>query len=76
MRKGKYIPEGIDFCHIMPTAFLNTWGMKYNTQLVLAHLVEQDKEYANFFIDAPNSSNFGIRLEGKVDGTDLPKYSD
>ena len=43
MRKGKYIPDGIDFCHIMPTAFLNTWGMKYNTQLVLAHLVEQDK---------------------------------
>ena len=34
------------------------------------------EEYANFFIDAPNSSNFGIRLEGKVDGTDLPKYSD
>ena len=34
------------------------------------------EEYANFFIDAPNSSNFGIRLEGKVDGTDLPRYSD
>ena len=49
MRKGKYIPDGIDFCHIMPTAYLDTWGRKYNTQLVLAHLVEQDEEYKEFF---------------------------
>ena len=39
----------IDFCHIMPTAFLNTYAQKYNTQLVLAHLVEEDEHYANFF---------------------------
>ena len=39
----------IDFCHIMPTAFLNTYAQKYNTQLVLAHLVEEDENYANFF---------------------------
>lgn len=32
-------------------------------------------EYANFFIDTPGSNNFGMGLEGKVDGTDLPKYS-
>jgi hypothetical protein len=41
--------SGIDFCHIMPTAFLPRWATKYNTQLVLAHLVEQDEMYANFF---------------------------
>ena len=39
----------IDFCHIMPTAFLNTYANKYKTQLVLAHLVEEDEHYANFF---------------------------
>ena len=41
--------SGIDFCHIMPTAFLHKWASKYNTQLVLAHLVEQDEIYTNFF---------------------------
>ena len=33
----------------MPTAFLNTYANKYKTQLVLAHLVEEDEHYANFF---------------------------
>ena len=39
----------IDFCHIMPTAFLNTYVNKYKTQLVLAHLVEEDEQYKEFF---------------------------
>ena len=39
----------IDFCHIMPTAFLNTYANKYKTQLILAHLVEEDEHYRNFF---------------------------
>ena len=41
--------EGIRFCHIMPTAFLDTYAKKYKTQLVLAHLVEEDEEYKEFF---------------------------
>jgi len=36
-------------------------------------------EYANFFIDAPDSNNFGMRLDGKSfynnQARDLPKYS-
>ena len=33
----------------MPTAFLNTYANKYKTQLILAHLVEEDEHYRNFF---------------------------
>ena len=33
----------------MPTAFLNTYANKYKTQLILAHLVEEDEQYRNFF---------------------------
>ena len=33
----------------MPTAFLDTYAKKYKTQLVLAHLVEEDEEYKEFF---------------------------
>ena len=33
----------------MPTAFLNTYVNKYKTQLVLAHLVEEDEQYKEFF---------------------------
>ena len=39
----------MEFCHIMPTAFLNTYANKYKTQLILAHLVEEDEHYRNFF---------------------------
>jgi len=33
----------------MPTAFLNNIAFNYPTQLMLAHLVESDEEYANFY---------------------------
>ena len=49
--------------------------------MILPQILETDdgidvSEYVNFFIDTPNSHNFGIRLEGKLDDKDLPKYSD
>ena len=31
-----------DFCHIVPTAFLDKWSLGYDQQLLLAHLVEED----------------------------------
>tara|TARA_B110000285_G_C15128889_1_gene622138 strand:+ start:976 stop:1176 length:201 start_codon:yes stop_codon:yes gene_type:complete len=57
--------------------------------MILPTILETDdidvSEYANFFIDTPDSNNFGMRLEGKVSFKeprsesymikDLPKYS-
>jgi hypothetical protein len=41
--------EGIRFCHIIPTAFLPRFAGKYLSQLLLAHLVESDKIYTEFY---------------------------
>lgn len=51
--------------------------------MILPTILDTDEidlsEYANFFIDAPESNNFGMRLEGKTmfegQPKDLPKYS-
>jgi len=39
----------MEFCHIMPTDFLNKFAGKYSSHLMLAHLVESDEEYAKWF---------------------------
>jgi hypothetical protein len=75
------------------TKVLNSQGAGVQTyemlMMILPTILETDdidvSEYANFFIDAPDSTNFGMRLEGKVDykepgaevsqARDLPKYS-
>ena len=41
--------EGIRFCHITPIPFLERFVPKYKTQLVLAHLIEDDERYTNFY---------------------------
>jgi len=60
----------MDFCHIMPTEFLSKWASKYNTQLILAHLVETDEKYADFFesyegIKILDNSAFEMYKQGK-----------
>ena len=69
------------------TKVLNNQGAGVQTYEMLMMilptiLVTEDidvSEYANFFIDAPESNNFGMRLEGKIEyknqPRDLPKYS-
>jgi len=39
----------IDFCYIMPTALLPKFGNLSKSHLVLAHLVEQDDTYTEYF---------------------------
>ena len=39
----------IDFCHIAPTKYLEKFSPWSNSHLVLAHLVEEDEEYARFY---------------------------
>lgn len=39
----------INFCHISPTNYLKTFCQDQDVHLVLAHLIESDKEYRSFY---------------------------
>lgn len=39
----------INFCHIAPTKFLNSYTSTNGAHLLLAHLVEEDEEYRNYY---------------------------
>jgi len=41
----------MDFCHISPTAYLNTFCSNQRSHLLLAHLVEGDPSYRQWYID-------------------------
>lgn len=41
--------DPIKFCHIAPTAYLQQYTQHNGAHLLLAHLVEQDEVYANFY---------------------------
>ena len=62
--------EGIRFCHITPTPFLERFVPKYNTQLVLAHLIEEDERYTEFYrkfngVKIMDNSAFEMYKQGK-----------
>ena len=42
-----------DFCHITPTAYLDLFAAGRSHHLVLAHLVEEDEQYANWYAETP-----------------------
>jgi len=42
-----------EFCHITPTAYLDLFAAGRSHHLVLAHLVEEDEEYANWYANTP-----------------------
>lgn len=41
--------SGIKFCHISPTAFVKRYTVTNGAHLILAHLVEEDPEYRDFY---------------------------
>lgn len=45
----KNIGNPIKFCHIAPTHFLDRFTNTNGAHLILAHLVEQDETYANYY---------------------------
>lgn len=45
----KNISDGIKFCHIAPTYFLDRYTSTNGAHLLLAHLVEQDPVYADYY---------------------------
>ena len=42
-----------EFCHISPTKYLDLFASGRTHHLVLAHLVEEDENYANWYADTP-----------------------
>ena len=42
-----------EFCHISPTAYLDLFAAGRTHHLVLAHLVEEDEKYANWYAETP-----------------------
>lgn len=46
---NKNVGDPIKFCHIAPTKKLSTMTARNGAHLLLAHLVEQDEEYANYY---------------------------
>jgi hypothetical protein len=44
----------VDFCHIAPTRHLSTFVNNQTHHLLLAHLVEEDKEYTRFYRSGRN----------------------
>lgn len=49
-----------DFCHITPTAYLDLFAAGRTHHLVLAHLVEEDEQYANWYANTPRC--YGSRV--------------
>ena len=41
----------IDFCHISPTAYLSGFTHSNGAHLLLAHLVEEDEQYRNYYAE-------------------------
>jgi hypothetical protein len=46
---NKNMGDGIKFCHIAPTHFLDRYTKTNGAHLLLAHLVEQDPAYADYY---------------------------
>lgn len=42
-----------DMCHITPTAYLDLFASGRTHHLVLAHLIEEDEQYAKWYADTP-----------------------
>lgn len=46
-----------NFCHITPTKYLDQFASGRSHHLTLAHLVEQDVQYANWYAEMPRDKN-------------------
>lgn len=56
----------MEFCHISPTAYLTPATEDRPFHLVLAHLIESDREYAEFYANLAQSSDTTIILDNSA----------
>jgi hypothetical protein len=55
-----------DFCHISPTHYLPTFAENRSHHLVLAHLVETDARYTEFYSELATSSNSVVIMDNSA----------
>lgn len=67
----------VEFCHITPTAHLNLVDGR-SVHLLLAHLIEQNQDYVNFYIEQKQKYNCTLILDNsafEMYKQKLPMYS-
>ena len=55
-----------DFCHITPTPYLDLFASGRSHHLVLAHLVEEDEDYANWYANMPRDENTIVIMDNSA----------
>jgi hypothetical protein len=56
----------MDFCHITPTRYLDIFAAGRKAHLVLAHLVEEDEKYRDWYREEKKRSNCTIILDNSA----------
>lgn len=56
----------MDFCHITPTKYLDIFASGRKSHLILAHLVEEDDEYAKWYEAEKKRTNCTIILDNSA----------
>ena len=56
----------MDFCHITPTKYLDIFASGRRAHLVLAHLVEEDEKYRDWYKEEKKRSNCTIILDNSA----------
>ena len=67
----------MNFCHITPTRYLDIFASGRRTHLLLAHLVEEDAKYAEWYAEEKKRTNCQIILDNsafEMFGRGLPMY--
>ena len=56
----------MNFCHITPTAYLDIFATGRKCHLLLAHLVNEDKIYRDWYVEEKKQYNFDIILDNSA----------
>lgn len=56
----------MNFCHITPTRYLDIFASGRKTHLILAHLVEEDKSYREWYANEKKNNNCQIILDNSA----------
>ena len=56
----------MEFCHISPTKYLDIFASGRRSHLTLAHLVEENEEYAKWYADEKSKTNCTIILDNSA----------
>lgn len=56
----------MEFCHISPTKYLDIFASGRRSHLTLAHLVEEDEEYAKWYADEKAKTNCAVILDNSA----------